>query len=218
MTGPVMALRNAGWHGCRAGAAAVLIATCGGFAALAVAAPPAAVPAASARPARIPKPGPAAPDSATVMGLLRGVRNAACPLAGVATGGQIASDHVKGLAQEGFRTVLDLRDPGEARGFDESGAVTSAGLAYLTLPVTAGTLTDSTFDAVRALMGDARRHPILVHCASGNRVGVVLLPWLVLDRGWKLKDAIAAAVQGGMQESPMRSQALDYVQRHRAKR
>ena len=72
-------------------------------------------------------------------------------------------------------------------------------------------------EAQRALLGDAKRHPILVHCASGNRVGVVMLPWLVLDRGWKLSDALAAAEQSGMHESPMRAQSLDYIKRHRPK-
>jgi len=69
---------------------------------------------------------------------------------------------------------------------------------------------------VRALMNDAKRHPVMVHCASGNRVGVVLLPWLVLDRGWKLPDAVAVAERGGMRATPMRDLALDYIDRRSA--
>lgn len=157
------------------------------------------------------------PDSAAVMKLLDGVLNATCPLPGVASGGQVGAGQVKALAGAGFRTVLDLRAPDEPRGYDEAGAVKRAGLAYVLLPVTAATLGDATFDRVRALMGDTKRHPVMVHCASGNRVGVVLLPWLVLDRGWSLKDAVAMAEQGGMRTGPLRERALDYIERGRTK-
>lgn len=160
----------------------------------------------------------AVPDSATVMALLAGVANATCPVPGVASGGQVSGEQVNGLARAGFRTVLDLRAPGEFRGYDEAKAVAAAGLDYELLPITAETLDDAAFDRVRTFMSDGKRHPVLVHCASGNRVGVVLLPWLVLDRGWNLTDAVAVAEQGGMRPSPLRDRALDYIDRQRARR
>ncbi len=158
------------------------------------------------------------PDSAAVLATLSGVVNATCPLPGVASGGQVGADHLKGLAGLGFRTVLDLRTADEPRGYDESRSAARAGLEYLNLPVSGATLDDAMFDRVRELMSDPRRHPVIVHCASGNRVGVALLPWLVLDRGWKLPEAIAAAEQGGMRASPLRDRALDYIARKGTKR
>ena len=158
------------------------------------------------------------PDSAAVMKLLADVANPTCPVPGVATGGQITRNHLRGLSRSGFRTVLDLRGPDEPRGYGEAGEAKRAGLDYVLLPITGATLDDLAFDKVRALMNDGKRHPVMVHCASGNRVGVVLLPWLVLDRGWKLPDAVAIAERGGMRATPMRDLALDYIDRKLAER
>ena len=157
-----------------------------------------------------------AADSATVVSLLGGTTNAACPLPGVGTGGQPDSAGLARLASSGFRTVIDLRMPEEPRGFDEPGVAKAAGLEYLALPVSPATLTDATFDSFRALMTDPARTPVLVHCASGNRVGALMLTWLVLDRGWPLERSIASAEAGGLHSATLREMALDYVKRHRA--
>lgn len=156
----------------------------------------------------------ASPDSAQVVAMLAGVRNAACPLPGVATGGQPDSLQLLALGRSGYRAVLDLRSAGEPRGMDEDAVARAAGLAYHRLPVTPETLNDSTFDAFRALAAEPRNHPMLVHCASGNRVGAVMIPWLVLDRGWGIERAVTTANAGGLTSAEMRDRALDYVARH----
>ncbi len=170
---------------------------------------------------RRPKPastGSAAADSAAVLMLLDGVLNRACPLPGVATGGQPSAAHLTTLARAGYRTVLDLRAPDEPRGFDEAAAMRAAGLRYVTLPVTSATFVDSTFDAFRRAMRVAGPQGVFVHCASGNRVGAAMVPWLVLDRGWNLERAIAAARVGGLRSAGLEEKARDYVVRHRAAR
>jgi len=161
-------------------------------------------------------PGPPA-DSAAVMALLDGVLNRACPLAGVATGGQPDAAHLRALAKAGYRMVLDLRTPEEPRGFDEAAAIRAAGLRYETLPVGHGGVPDSTFDAFRKTMRDAGAEGVFVHCASGNRVGAVMIPWLVLDRGWDLDRAVASAKAGGLRSAALEALARDYVARKRAK-
>ena len=153
-------------------------------------------------------------DSAAVIALLGGLTNAACPLPGVGTGGQPDSSRLRLLAKGGFRAVIDLRMPDEPRGYDEQGAVRAAGMEYVVLPVSPATLGDPTFDSFRALMSDSLRTPVLVHCASGNRVGALMLPWLVLDRGWPLERAIGSAEAGGMRSAALKDMALDYVRRH----
>lgn len=152
-------------------------------------------------------------DSATVVALLSGTLNAACPLPGVATAGQPDSARVGALARAGFRTLIDLRMREEWRGFEEASHAHAAGLAYHALPVSPATLADSTFDAFRALMQDSLAAPVLVHCASGNRVGALMLPWLVLDRGWSIEAAIASAEAGGLRTPLLKEKALDYVRR-----
>ena len=157
-------------------------------------------------------------DSAAVMALLDGVTNRACPLPGVATGGQPAASHLQSLAKAGYRTVLDLRAAEESRGFDESAAMRAAGLEYVLLPVTHESLTDGTFDAFRRLMQEKSASGVFVHCASGNRVGAVMVPWLVLDRGWSLERAVAAARAGGLRSPDLEGKARDYVAKRRAAR
>ncbi len=152
-------------------------------------------------------------DSAAVLSLLDGVLNRACPLPGLITGGQPSVAHLDALARSGYHTVLDLRTPDEPRGFDEPAAMRAAGLHYVELPLTSATLVDSTFDAFRGAMRAAGPRGVFVHCASGNRVGAVMIPWLVLDRGWKLQRAIAAAKLGGLRSTELEEKARAYLAR-----
>lgn len=166
---------------------------------------------------RGPKPA-AGPDSAAVVALLGGALNAACPLPGLATAGQVDTAAFRALAAAGFRTVVDARMPAEPQGFEPAAAAGAAGLGYVALPVSPATLSDSTFDAFRALMRDEARRPALAYCSSGNRVGALMVPWLVLDRGWPLERALETAARGGMRPGPVRDRAVDYVRRRLAAR
>lgn len=160
---------------------------------------------------------PALPDSAAVLALLAGVHNGACPLPGLATGGQPDAAHVTALAKAGFTTMLDLRAADEARGFDEDSAMKASGVRYVKLPVTPPMLEDGVFDQVRKLMTETGGKGVFVHCASGNRVGAALIPWLVLDQGWDLERAVTTAKAGGLKSAEMEARARDYVARKRAK-
>jgi len=158
------------------------------------------------------------PADSAVRAAFPGLLNASCPVEGVATGGQLAPQHLEALRAAGYRSVLDLRAPGEDRGYDEKRLARAAKLRYVNIPVTARTLDDRTFDRVRAFMRDPRHAPVMVHCRTGNRVGVVLVPWLVLDRGLSRDEAVAAAVRMGLESKPLLDRALDYVARRSAAR
>ncbi|MCP1127283.1 fused DSP-PTPase phosphatase/NAD kinase-like protein [Robbsia andropogonis] len=76
---------------------------------------------------------------------------------------------------KGFKAILNLRPATEQVGFNESEEVASAGLRYFSIPI--ATVQDLTRAAARALneiVSDSENLPILVHCASGNRVGALL--------------------------------------------
>lgn len=140
-----------------------------------------------------------------------GMRNAKVPLAGVLTGGQPDSAAVVALAADGWRTVVDLRTPAEDRGFDEPGVARAAGLRYVALPVGHHGPADSTFARMRELLADSTLRPIVVHCASGNRVGSSMIPWLVLDRGLAPDSALALARTIGMRDLEAGARALEYA-------
>ena len=106
-----------------------------------------------------------------------GLRNANQPLEGVATAGQPEEEHFGRLASAGYRTVIDLRGPGEDRGLDEPEVVRRAGMEYANVPVGHEDVDGETFERFRELIAEPGHRPVLVHCASANRVGALLIPY-----------------------------------------
>jgi len=142
--------------------------------------------------------------------------NGSVPLPDVVTAGQPSASQLAALASVGIKTVLDLRHLEEARGFDEPSAARADGLDYVSLPMGYDGVPDTIFDAVRKVLGDSARRPVLLHCASANRVGAVLLPHLVLDHAVDVDDALKRAVAVGLRHRGLAQAALDYVARRRA--
>jgi len=95
------------------------------------------------------------------------------PAAGVSVSGRFSAADVPKLSASGIRHVIDLTQPDETPGFDERAALAGAKIAYDRLPV--GGAADLTPARVRdfdRLVRGAER-PLLVHCASANRVGAL---------------------------------------------
>lgn len=137
-----------------------------------------------------------------------------CPVQGVATAGQPDAAAWAELARAGFKSVVDLREPAEPRGHDEAGEIARAGLEYLALPVGHESLGDRQFDAIRSFVRDPAHRPVLVHCATANRVGALLLPYFVLDEHKTVEEARKLAIEVGMRSPDYSQLALDYVRRH----
>lgn len=121
------------------------------------------------------------------------------PAPDVYTGGQPTPDALAALAAAGVRTVINLRLPGEAVGFDEAGEVERLGLRYVSLPVSgAEDLTPETVERFSRELESARAQgPVLVHCGSANRVGALI----ALDRarqGAPPEEAIAWGCRAGL--------------------
>jgi len=140
-----------------------------------------------------------------------GLGNASQPLQSVATAGQPEEEHFERLAEAGYRTVIDLREPGEDRGFDEPETVRRTGMEYVNVPVGHEDIRDETFDRFRELMADEQRRPVIVHCASANRVGALLIPYLVLDEGSSVEEALEVASRVGLRSAGLKRAALRYT-------
>lgn len=140
-----------------------------------------------------------------------GLENAKQPLEDIATAGQPEREHFEGLAESGYRMVIDLRKPGEDRGLDEPEAVRQAGMEYANVPVGHEDIDDGTFDRFREIAADQERRPVLVHCSSANRVGALLIPYLVLDEGKSVEEAVATASRVGLRSDDLRRAALRYT-------
>jgi protein tyrosine phosphatase (PTP) superfamily phosphohydrolase (DUF442 family) len=123
------------------------------------------------------------------------------------------AEHFARLAAAGYTTVLDVSAPEEARGYDEAAVAAQAGLTYVNIPVRSYQPEDTTFDAVRTLLRDPSRRPLLFHCRSANRVGGLLLPYLILDEGRGQEEALNLAIQVGLRSQDLALAALTYVNR-----
>lgn len=148
--------------------------------------------------------------------IVPGLANAACPLPGVVTAGQPTPDELERLAEAGYKTILDLRAPEEPRGYDEEAAARDAKMEYVNIPVTPATLADEDFDRFRELMRDPARRPIVVHCGTANRVGALLIPYLILDEGKDPEDAFRVAVDVGLRSQELADAATAYAEERRA--
>lgn len=117
----------------------------------------------------------------------------------LATGGSIDLTEVESLKQKGFRTVVDLRTPEEGTA-EEKAAVETAGMRYVNLPVSAGVPSDALIAELGTILEDSSAAPVLLHCASGNRVGAV---WAIyrVRKGAPLKTALAEGRSAGMREA-----------------
>lgn len=116
---------------------------------------------------------------------------------GLYAGGQPDETQLRALATQGVTTVIDLRGADEPRGYAEADLARSLGLHYISLPVTGAQ--DITPGKAQALQNalDAARGPVLLHCASGNRVGA-LLALSAHARGANDNEALAEGRAAGL--------------------
>ena len=119
------------------------------------------------------------------------------PRARLLTGGQPSVEAWSRMGAAGVRTIINLRPDEELRSRDEAAEVTAAGLAYRQLPVAgAGDITAANALALWRLI-DQAEGTVVVHCASGNRVGA-LLALGAAQHGMDTEAAIAFGKAAGL--------------------
>jgi protein tyrosine phosphatase (PTP) superfamily phosphohydrolase (DUF442 family) len=152
---------------------------------------------------------------ATPYQALQSLPNACQLLPKLVTGGQPSAAHLEAFRAAGGAVVLDIRDPMEPRPIDEAALVQRLGMEYVNVPVGAGTLTDATLDRILDVLRGAGDRTIFVHCASGNRVGGALIPYLMLDQGFEEEDAVGQAMRVGLRSAELMEWGVDYARRNR---
>jgi len=87
--------------------------------------------------------------------------------------GQPDAEILQTAGDAGFVAVIDLRTDSEDRGFDEAATVEELDMRYVRLPIAGAE--DVTFENAARLDEVLAEidGPVLVHCASGNRVGAL---------------------------------------------
>ena len=122
----------------------------------------------------------------------------------IATSGSIASGGLSELKQKGFKTIVDFRTPAEGT-VQEAKQAKALGLNYINLAVGTAWPSDELLAEFYALVEDPKQHPILLHCASANRVGM-LWAYYRLQRGMGKSGALEEGRTIGMK--PNRERVL----------
>ncbi|WP_129649385.1 beta-lactamase hydrolase domain-containing protein [Peristeroidobacter agariperforans] len=126
------------------------------------------------------------------------VAAAVSPSPGIIAAGRLKPEDIAQLNDAGIEHVIDLTPDDETPDFDEANAVRSAGINYSNLPVRgAADLTRENAIAFDRMMRNAKR-PVLVHCASGNRVGAIAALRAAWLEGQSEEDAIAIGKTWGL--------------------
>lgn len=146
-----------------------------------------------------PQVGLTAEASGTLPALLKDLPNVRYPEAHRIVSGAIDEAAVVKLREAGVRHVINLRTPEENPGFDESRAVTEQGLAYHALPITGrDSLTMANARSLDELLKQIGDEPVLIHCASGNRVGALVAVREAWIKGRSPDEAIAEGKRWGL--------------------
>jgi len=132
-----------------------------------------------------------------------------------ATGAQPVGDAYTKAAANGFRSVLSLRTANE--GLDlarERAKVESVKMRYFNIPVVSSAPQVQQADEFLRLARDKSNHPMLVTCASANRVGAFMMILRVIDQGWSEEKALQEAVRIGLSSDKLKRFAQDYIASH----
>ena len=107
----------------------------------------------------------------------------------------------QGLRIQRITSVVDLRrdDEPNVDCQSESIRMQELGIQYLRYTVGKAPST-SDFDFIRSfLKSQPRSAQVMIHCSDGNRAAAVVCPWLVLEKGLSLEEALKISRNAGLQ-------------------
>ena len=119
------------------------------------------------------------------------------PVDGITAAGQPDRAALEVFADSGYATVIDMRAADEDRGFEEAAFIEELGLHYVAFPIASEDAI--SFASAKKLDELLQQYPgpVLVHCASGNRVGALLALRASLD-GADDEQALKLGREGGL--------------------
>ena len=109
--------------------------------------------------------------------------------------------------------VVDLRRDGEPNQNCESESMRmqELGIQYMRYAI-GKTPPAGDFDFLRSFLKDLPRgSKVVFHCSNGNRASAAVLPWLVLDKGVPLEEAMRMAKIAGLQLPETEEALRQYV-------
>jgi uncharacterized protein (TIGR01244 family) len=120
---------------------------------------------------------------------------------GLAAAGRPSPAALAQLKQQGFKTVIDLRQQSEGLA-EEKASVEAQGLRYVSVPISSASFTLADALKVKGVLDDPASGPVLMHCASANRVGGVIAV-IEAKSGKSLEQAIEEGKKAGLKSDAM---------------
>lgn len=125
------------------------------------------------------------------------LRNGKAPFDGILTGGQPTADQFETLAGLGYKTIVNMRGTQES-GSTKPADVESLGMTYVSFPITGAPDVSEENARKLAEILEANEHPVVVHCASGNRVGALFALKAFYVDGETPQEALAIGQAAGV--------------------
>ena len=152
--------------------------------------------------APVPQPAPVAespPAEAAEAPTALDIPNARMPAEGILTGGQPTVEHLEQAARDGYRTIVNLRPADEEGAWNEAPKAAELGMRYVAIPIaSADGLTTEAARQLAEVVDDPEARPVMVHCASGNRVGALFALKAFHLEGADVESALATGREAGL--------------------
>jgi uncharacterized protein (TIGR01244 family) len=112
-------------------------------------------------------------------------------------GGVPSNQGLTQAAEQGIRTIIDVRDPSEGAE-EEKGNAEAVGLRYVNIPITLDNFSEAQAKQLDEVLKDENTGPALLHCASGQRAVAVWALHQNRHEGKSAEDAMKAAKEKGL--------------------
>lgn len=143
-----------------------------------------------------------------------GIRNYYRVRPDIATAGQPSDEALADIQKAGFKAVLNLRTAEEGS-LEEKPKVEALGLEYYNIQVDREGMTPENVALFSEIIGDSANRPILIHCASSNRVGAFWYLHQVLNEGKDEATALEEAQKAGLSSQGLAERAKAYAEKHK---
>ena len=134
----------------------------------------------------------------------------------IATAGQPTDEELEAVQKAGFKVVLNLRTEQEGS-LDEKPKVEALGMEYFNIPRGREGFSLQIVSKFRDILAESANRPILIHCASSNRVGAMWYIHQVLE-GESESSALEEAKKAGLRSETLEGRAKDYVAQNKPDR
>lgn len=131
--------------------------------------------------------------------------------------GQLTPEQLQAAKTEGYQAVLNLRVPGEEGFLDnEQSEAENVGLNYVNIPVSPQELSQVADQVLTQL--DQLQKPVLVHCGSALRAGVMVLAYLGTRQEKSAEEVLEEGRQAGFtvidSKPPLKQFVEEYIKTH----